>query len=322
MHLRLSENQRSFFFIWQGHATGLGRHLGLIRLRILNALGIGSNGHLGVKQSQGSTNLRQRNPKDYVTNVSQWPWMTAGDKFQRQSFKLTFKLKVKSVRGCLFYMWNLWEKTNLFVYLHIQRHPQQKRWLLMSRWLWYDRNYYGREMGRIGMVGNWGKQLRVQLQPTGANCWFRLIWGLQHWSRSRRSRYILPGAGAGAGAAEKFYSEPEPEPEPEYFPGAGAGADQKCHGSASLASMPYWRNRCTITEMRADCLYLAGKRCISRFISIDAPRCEEQFEAYLMTSLYDLKWPLKGSHMKSCTNIINNSLIEHDSDSEPFEQAC
>ena len=56
----------------------------------------------------------------------------------------------------------------LFIYLHIQRHPQQKRWLLMSRWLWYDRNYYGREMGRIGMVGNWGKQLRVQLQPTGA----------------------------------------------------------------------------------------------------------------------------------------------------------
>ena len=25
--------------------------------------------------------------------------------------------------------------------------------------------------------------------------------------------------------------------------------------------MPYCRNRCTITEMRADCLYLAGKRC-------------------------------------------------------------
>ena len=67
-------------------------------------------------------------------------------------------------------------------------------------------------------------------------CWLRLIWGLDHRSRSRRSRYILPGAGGGAGAAEKFYSEPEPEPEPECFPGAGAGAgaDQKCHGSASL----------------------------------------------------------------------------------------
>ena len=30
----------------------------------------------------------------------------------------------------------------LFIYLHIQRHPQQKRWLLMSRWLWYDRNIF------------------------------------------------------------------------------------------------------------------------------------------------------------------------------------
>ena len=81
------------------------------------------------------------------------------------------------------------------------------------------------------------------------NCWFRLIWGFQHRSRSRsrRSRYILPGAGAGAGAVEKFYSEPEPEPEPECFPGAGAGAgaDQKCHGSASLASTKFsskWLN--------------------------------------------------------------------------------
>ena len=38
-----------------------------------------------------------------------------------------------------------------------------------------------------------------------------LIWGLQHRSRSRSrwSRYILPGAGAGA--VETFYSEPEPE---------------------------------------------------------------------------------------------------------------
>ena len=36
----------------------------------------------------------------------------------------------------------------LFIYLHIQRLPQQKRWLLMSRWLCYDRKYYGREMGR------------------------------------------------------------------------------------------------------------------------------------------------------------------------------
>ena len=34
--------------------------------------------------------------------------------------------------------------------------------------------------------------------------------------------------------------------------------------------MPYCRNRCTITEMRADCLYLAGKRCRSCCISFDA----------------------------------------------------
>ena len=60
-------------------------------------------------------------------------------------------------------------------------------------------------------------------------CWLRLIWGLDHRSRSRRSRYILPGAEAGAGAAKHFYSEPG------CFPGAGAGAHQKCHGSASLA---------------------------------------------------------------------------------------
>ena len=25
--------------------------------------------------------------------------------------------------------------------------------------------------------------------------------------------------------------------------------------------MPYCRNRCTVTEMRADCLYLAEKKC-------------------------------------------------------------
>ena len=52
----------------------------------------------------------------------------------------------------------------------------------------------------------------------------RLIWGLDHRSRSqsRGSRYILHGAGAGA--AKQFYSEPEPELEPT----------KKCHGSASL----------------------------------------------------------------------------------------
>ena len=30
--------------------------------------------------------------------------------------------------------------------------------------------------------------------------------------------------------------------------------------------MPYCRNRFTITEMRADCLYLAGKRCITALL--------------------------------------------------------
>ena len=82
-------------------------------------------------------------------------------------------------------------------------------------------------------------------------CWLRLIWGLDHRnrSRSRQSRYILPGAGAGA--AEQFYLEPEPEP--DCFPGdgAGAGADQKCHGSASLAK----RHVCPSTSLDggADC---------------------------------------------------------------------
>ena len=39
-----------------------------------------------------------------------------------------------------------------------------------------------------------------------------------------------------------------------------------CHELRALclttnAVTPYCRNRCTIAEMRADCLYLAGKRC-------------------------------------------------------------
>ena len=38
----------------------------------------------------------------------------------------------------------------------------------------------------------------------------------------------------------------------------------------------------------------------------------------LVTSLYDLKWPFWGSHLQSCTDIINSSLIEHVS--ERFEQ--
>ena len=57
----------------------------------------------------------------------------------------------------------------LFIYLHIQRHPQQKRWLLMSRWLWYDRKYYGREMGRIEMVGTW--KLRETTASAAAANW-------------------------------------------------------------------------------------------------------------------------------------------------------
>ena len=36
--------------------------------------------------------------------------MTAGDKFQRHPFRLTFKLKVKSVRDRLFNISNLWKK--------------------------------------------------------------------------------------------------------------------------------------------------------------------------------------------------------------------
>ena len=63
IHLRLAENQKSF---WQGHATDPGRHLGLIRLRILNALDIGSVAYDYLGAKQWSTNLRQRNPKDSV----------------------------------------------------------------------------------------------------------------------------------------------------------------------------------------------------------------------------------------------------------------
>ena len=34
-----------------------------------------------------------------LSNVSQWPWMTTSDKFQRHSFKVAFKLMAKSVRS-------------------------------------------------------------------------------------------------------------------------------------------------------------------------------------------------------------------------------
>ena len=37
-----------------------------------------------------------------------------------------------------------------------------------------------------------------------------------------------------------------------------------------------------------------------------------------MASLFDLKWPFRGSHMQSCTEVINIGLIEHGS--ERFEQ--
>ena len=35
-------------------------------------------------------------------------------------------------------------------------------------------------------------------------------------------------------------------------------------------------------------------------------------------SLFDLKGPFHGSHMQSCTEVINSNLIEHGS--ERFEQ--
>ena len=69
-------------------------------------------------------NLRQRNPKDSVISpmsaMSQWPRMTTGDKFQRHSFKLSFKLKVKSVRGRLFYIWHFWKINELLVRAHMR----------------------------------------------------------------------------------------------------------------------------------------------------------------------------------------------------------
>ena len=40
----------------------------------------------------------------------------------------------------------------------------------------------------------------------------------------------------------------------------------------------------------------------------------------IMTSLFDLKWPFRGSPMQICAEVINNSLIEHGS--ERFEQMC
>ena len=33
-----------------------------------------------------------------------------------------------------------------------------------------------------------------------------------------------------------------------------------------------------------------------------------------MTSLFDLKWPFRGSHIQFCTDVINSSLIEHGSE--------
>ena len=34
-----------------------------------------------------------------LSNVSQWPWLTASEKFQRHSFKVAFKLTAKSARS-------------------------------------------------------------------------------------------------------------------------------------------------------------------------------------------------------------------------------
>ena len=53
-----------------------------------------------------------------LSNVSQWPWMTTDDKFQRHSFKLTSKLKVKSVRGRLFIFYIFEEKNELLFQVH------------------------------------------------------------------------------------------------------------------------------------------------------------------------------------------------------------
>ena len=144
----------SKFFIRYGHATDLGRHLGIIRLRILNALGIGSvlNDHLGAKQWY--TNRQRKRFWDFL----QCQPVTLDDNGWQISTTLiqtNFQTQVQVSKRSSFYIWHFWKKTN---------------------------------------------------------CWFRLIWGLQHRSRSRsRSRRnVLLGAGA------------------------GAEADQKCHGSASL----------------------------------------------------------------------------------------
>ena len=44
----------------------------------------------------------------------------------------------------------------------------------------------------------------------------------------------------------------------------------------------------------------------------------KSYKQKCMMSLFDLKGPFHGSHMQSCTEVINTNLIEHGS--ERFEQ--
>ena len=188
------------FFIRLGHATDQKCHLGLICLRIFKMRWVlVVNDHLGPEPLIS----------DSATRRSLWPLqcqsVAMDDEWQISKALIQSSIQThgKSVRSHIltfFFYFDIFHILTFFIFWHFH---------IFIFWHWHFWKSY---------------------------CWLRLIWGLDHRSRSRRSRYILPGAGAGAGAAEQFYSEPEPEPEPECFPGAGAGAgaDQKCHGSASL----------------------------------------------------------------------------------------
>ena len=53
-------------------------------------------------------------------------------------------------------------------------------------------------------------------------------------------------------------------------------------------------------------------------ISIQSKVTSKGYNIDLITSVSARKWPFKGSHIQSCTGVINNNLIEHGS--ELFEQ--
>ena len=62
----------------------------------------------------------------------------------------------------------------------------------MSRWLWYDRNYYGREMGRIGIVGNWGETTASAAAANWRDAHLQMLKGIgKGVNRDPKTKHIM-----------------------------------------------------------------------------------------------------------------------------------